>query len=290
MIEHKDQQGNKIIFAQDIESATKDYLKTNNALKKDGTPYKTVTLTNTTYSISGGGNLNAKKITKKDSTVFILNDSISVQSCKSVTDLVNLMNTFGKQCIVDINGTKLKSPHAKTSTIIESNNGTSMVFSNDVPSKDLASKFMAWIRKNESGVITPLIEKFLVICRMSRTDTRRFIGYANMEKYLRIIKMNSTFSFNNDHDIITCPGKVTAKIVGFEADNAIVNIEGIDVELAGEKPTPYTIFTTTPTKVGNDTLPFIPIKYRGITIFVSSVVLNNDKFIKSMNGGIDLLK
>ena len=292
MLSYKDSNGADIIFVDKLEDGKKEYLTLNNLIKKEGEPYKTVTVSNSSYSFYGSPHsVKSIKITKKDgSSVHIVENRIPMAGSIDSNGLDTFLHTLGNDVVMDFGGTLVRSMRSHGQQMVD-HEGTEYTISTgeDTTSNELTNMLVAWMRRDNGRVVLPMIEKFLFICRMSRNDPNRLTGYVNMKRYMKMLNAPSTFSTSQSNQMIVS-GKPEIIVENVNGSYLHVRISGITLVSKVNEPTPYSLFTARPMKVGTETLPFFTTRYKGITIFVSTVMLTNDAFIRSMHGGVDLLK
>lgn len=284
--------GYTLSLVDDIDSGSLEFMRENGLLKKDGTPYKSVTKTITNYTFPGSSYQHRAitvSIDKKTEKVMFISKRVSI-TYYNTGDIDKLLGIFG-DADIDMDGVKLGSGYRVDNECLHASNGERYLINESDDSQDgFVKAFISWLNRDNGNMLRPLTEKFLVACRLIRTDTNRLTGYANVERYLRMIRKPSTFRLSSsDSPIIKTDRNITI-VADIVNDKMICTTSGLHVVHGNSDAEPYVLFTTKPVNFGSGNLPFVIVRSNGFSIFISPFIANPGINLKAMKGGFDLLR
>lgn len=251
---------------------TKDVLSAMKLLKKDGTPYKGVDVSNhQSYRFSNAAkSIPATKITRGSKSIYVCKDkqivSISMQSTLDYS-----INMFGRDVEINYND-KRYSPRDLKLTL-------------NVTGYKEANEFVTKLRVNSGQSVRPLVRKFGSICKSVGKASHKLIGYADARQYMDLLGPSKSGEIIYTDKL---PFQITFTVIGFRDGRLVVVLEG--VPMSGSKHRPYIITTTTPVTIMGTKFPSFSISDRGDTYFITPMVFDDVGMLKSLKGSLDLLK
>ncbi len=251
-----------------------------------------------------GGNvtLPATVVLAKDKVIFVLNDSYSFSAHKSnSSSLVAGLNHFGSQCLVDFGGININTPFVVKDTHHMSGGGKKIIIGNYLKDNSKkADEFVQRIRTDSGRMIYPLTRKYHDLAHLMGNKRGKLTGYVDLNTYLKLMRQPSMV-VNSDIDdcdyvfnIADEQSQCTVKVVGSDKGKLILSFSSraklISASTPALHPAPYLIFTLKPFSILNQKMPFFITPIKDYRIFVSVLVLDNTALLKSLSGGVNLLK
>lgn len=285
--------GYELLLVNDIEFSAMEYLRVNGLLKKDGTPYKSVTKTSEYYTFPGSSHQH-KAITilieKKPEKVMFIGSRVSI-SYYSSNDIDNLFTAYGRDIIIDVDGLAIESGYRVDGDCITIQGGDKFLLNeSDEPQGGFVKSFMSWLNRDNGNMLQPLTERFLVACRLIRHDMGKLTGYANVERYLRMIRKPSTFRLASSDSSIIKTDSTISIVAECINEKIVCKTSGMHIIQGNDSAEPYVLFTTKPVNFGSGNLPFIIVRSKGLSIFISPFIANPGINLKAIKGGFDLLR
>lgn len=289
----KTSSGYILLMVDDIDTASSTYLRENNLIKKDGTTYKSVTKLNTTYNFPNSSYQHkaiAISIDKKSDKVMFICKSVTLPYYESAS-IDTLLSVFGEVDRIDMGSVQLLDGFRVDSDCIHTRDGVKyQITESDESQGEFVKSFMSWLNRDNGNMLQPLTERFLVACRLIKTDTNRLTGYANVERYLRMIRKPSTFRLSSsDSPTIKVDHSLTI-VAECINDKIVCTTSGLHVIHGNSSAEPYVLFTTKPVNLGSGNLPFIVVRSKGLSIFISPFIANPGIKLSALKGGFDLLR
>lgn len=288
----KTSSGYTLNMVDDIDLASNIYLRDNNLIKKDGTPYKSVTKAYATYSFPNSSyqhKVITVSVDKKSDKIMFMCKSVTIPYYESAS-IDKLLSAFG-DANVDMDNVHLATGFRVDRDYIHTRDGVKyQITESDESQDEFVKSFMSWLSRDNGNMLQPLTERFLVACRLIKVDINRLTGYANIERYLRMIRKPSTFRLSNSDSSIIKVDSSMSIVAESINDNIVCKTTGLHVIHGNSSAEPYVLFTNKPVNFGSGNLPFIVVRSKGLSIFISPFVANPGIKLNALKGGFDLLR
>ena len=282
-----------IYFIADPMNGYSSILQSNGLLKKDGSPYKTVTLDLSTSYSFGRYRFPAIKFTNKTDVSYIIPDSFTVRNSNDVDDMTTIMGAYGTDSVMSVSNRYVKCDFRANGNTIRNSEMIQISFSGDEQISKKAEQLLSRLGVDNGGLVAPLIDKFVNITRIVRMNTDRLTGYANLAQYLMMMKQPTNDLYSDGKNAVKYILNIESTDIGIRLvsydDQPILEPIGFSINVNNTTPTPYILITTKPITLGKR-VPSQIVRYGGRAFFITPLVFNSDKILKGLSGGIDLLK
>lgn len=293
----------KIIFTQDKNIDLNSILKELKLLKKDGSPYKYVTVErNADFQ-----NIEAIKIISKKDVFYIMNRSVDFKFSGNTTELISRLNLVFSDYSVSINDIRFDGTFDLVEPKLAKNKSGDYLALGDfyVGPEEKLDNFIHLMKRDNGHAISPLVKRFSRTIFLMKNYKHALLGYAHLPTYLRMLKMDlSQQKFTNLYqadaratyilNVKNEPARATVNILDVSNNkaNLKLSIEGSELikNNTVKSTSPYILIAAKPIEIDNKRIPFFPVITNGIASFVSVLLFKNDSYLKTMPGGIDLLK
>lgn len=246
------------------------------------------------------------KLQYGDKITYIIDDNIKF-NFSDVHNFINEFNYFGKQAILNFKGNSFGGNFSKfKENSIRNYEGNIITFkrsSNISGNMKGIHNFIHRMKMDNGHMLIPIIKRYVNTIMLFKGKKKFLTGYANLHDYLNFIRnpskdiLNSFNEANTDSDFIVelndNSPEINMKVSGVVDDKLMVDlfINGeLKTKYIPEVVVPYILMTTKPIKLGNQTMPYFISRQQGMPIFISPLPLKSDEMVKSLKGGINLLK
>lgn len=294
MLEYTDSVGTVIVFSPNILEDFKKKLDRAHGLNLNGSYNKLNRVEeNYHYTITGGKEIVGMTfVHRKGIRYIVTSDTIRMGGELTSHSLSWLVNTL-PNVKVTINDSEIRTPIRADGNNIVDGSGTHYGVNIKDNSAAFLQKFMSWIKKDNGRMINPIIGKFFPMVKLFNADADKFTGFANIDAYLTRVGHPSIFEGSGTGVLnIRKTGDVFLKVTAVSSGTISCELNGLKISDVTdiEKPTPYVLVSIKPVTVYGTRLPFFTAKYAGVPLFVSMLVMNDDRYLRDMRGGVDLLK
>ena len=294
MLEYTDAVGTVIVFSPNILETFKKKLDRAHGINLNGTYNKLNRVEeNYRYTIPGGKEIIGMTfVHRKGIRYIVTSDTIRMGGELTSHALSWLTNTL-PNIKLRINEAEVRTPIRADGNNIVDGSGTNYGVNIKDNSTAYLQKFMGWIKKDNGRMINPIIGKFFPMVKLFNADAEKFTGFANIDAYLTRVGHPSIFEGSGSGVLnIRKTGDVFLKVTSVESGSISCELNGLKISDVTdvEKPTPYVLVSIKPVTVYGARLPFFTANYGGVPLFVSMLVMNDDRYLRDMRGGVDLLK
>jgi hypothetical protein len=296
-----DEVGIPIEITNDIDGSVIRIAAEHSQLKKDGTPYKSVSVATSKMRLRNANEwIDATRVKGKGFDVWLLS-ALEFNYDGTLNGIINILQRTGNSEIKFGEDVTAKGPFNETSDgYLEDANKTTWKVNSTSISYDTKEmdKFVTILFHRPQGLVAPLIGKFASVTRNIPTHSRKLTGYVSVDRWLRQIrkgniipKLGRNVDAQQDRIISINAGKLTLvpREVAGEVEFTIPNAEYVEPRDGGNL-TPYLLISTAPLTVSGSPYPSKAIPIRGKTFFVMPIVLTDPSILDKMPGGVDLLK
>lgn len=294
--------GFKIIFSNNKNSELNDILRELHLMNPDGILVKHVMVHRGVVF----NELDSIKITSMGRTYYIIDSTINFKY-SSVSQLVDKLNSLFSDYSIFIDNVRFDgSFDLINSKLVKNKSGDYLAIGDFHSGTDhKLDNFIHLMKRDNGHIITPLTKRFLRTILFMKNHKHAILGYAHLPTYLKTIKMESVENTSGDsyqpdnrasYVLNIKKNSVNASInildISDNKANLKINIDG--ASLIKNNPTktssPYVLIAAKPIEIDNHRIPFFPVRFGKIPVFVSVLLFNDDTHLRTVPGSIDLLQ
>ena len=277
-------------------------------LNNQNQPFKYVQVNmNDNFTPKGGiSSLSAISILAKDKAIFVMDNSFTFHLQRTdIKPLANALNKFGGSHNLVIGDTMIKGPfHVTDATHLSSGGGKIAIgqfIDNTIETK--VDEFIHRMNTDNGRMLSPLAKKFSDIAHLMGGNRGRLTGYANLNVFLRMLNKPMLNTSSLVKDMANSPyllhlplGQMQAKVVvtGIEGSTLVITLISSAKLFSGNhqlpQKFPYLILTAKPFRLQDQQFPFFAMPFKQHRLFVTAIILDTDDPLKSLSGGLNLLK